>query len=133
MEQKMTAQQLQEGLEQFYVTEDYHQWSALYPKFVLTDGAKFLAENAGAFWLMDIIGSWQMDKNVKQEEFQVWRLWRTDVGGCVVTCDDGNDNIVALQRVEYTDFPLSEMKLYAAAGALEDGTPVLVIMLPSEN
>ena len=37
--------------------------------------------------------------------------------------DDGNDNIVYTQRIEYTDFPLDEIKLYFVNN---------VIHLPSE-
>lgn len=41
----------------------------------------------------------------------------------LLTCDDGNGNVVFSKKIEYTDFPLSEIKLYCADG---------VILLPSE-
>lgn len=40
-----------------------------------------------------------------------------------LTCDDGNGNVVFTKRIEYTDFPIAEVKLYHS-----DGT----ILLPSE-
>lgn len=56
---KMTKEELENGLTNFYGTEDYHKFSILFPNLFLTDGVKFLADNAGAYWLMDIIGSYQ--------------------------------------------------------------------------
>jgi hypothetical protein len=41
----------------------------------------------------------------------------------VLTCDDGNGNVVFTKEIEFTDFPLSEIRFYYA-----DST----ILLPSE-
>ena len=41
--------------------------------------------------------------------------------------DDGNDNVLAEQFIEYTDFELDEFKLYACYNG-----DVWVIMLPKE-
>jgi hypothetical protein len=46
----------------FTGTTKWHRWSPLFPKMVMTDGALYVAENAGkhgAFWLMDAIASYQ--------------------------------------------------------------------------
>jgi hypothetical protein len=43
------------NLDGFTGTEAYHPWSILFRKAVLTDGAKYLADKAGAYWLMDVI------------------------------------------------------------------------------
>lgn len=118
--------ELQEGLLQFYGTEKYHRWSALYPHYCLTDGAKFLADNAECYWLMDIIGSWQSKSWVRQEYFQVWMLKKVH-DGWLVTCEDGDHHIVASQRVAYSDFPLEFVRIYAVYTG--DG---LVILLPTE-
>ena len=53
------AYELEIELGHFTGTMEWHKWSILYPRFVLTDGAKYLADKAGAYWLMDIIGSYQ--------------------------------------------------------------------------
>jgi len=34
-----------------------------------------------------------------------------------VTCGDGNNTIIYTQELEYTDFPLDEIKLYLAQAA----------------
>ena len=66
-------EKLKDELRYFSGSETWHNWSALYPCFLLTDGAKFLADEAEAYWLMDIIGSYQ-GKLLPKEPFQVWRL-----------------------------------------------------------
>jgi hypothetical protein len=37
-----------------------------------------------------------------------------DGSSAVLSLDDGNDNVFATQAIEYTDFPLSEIKLYCS-------------------
>jgi hypothetical protein len=120
------VQELKDGLAQFYGTEQYHQWSALYPHFYLTDGAKYLADNAECYWLMDIIGSWQSKPWVRQEFFQVWKLKKVS-GGWLVECEDGDYHTIASQRVELSDFPLEFMRVYAIYTGVD-----LVILLPGE-
>lgn len=128
MAAKMTPEQIKDSLGYFTGTEAYHRWSMLFMEYVLTDGAKFLSDQCGAFWLMDLIASYRHAPTVRREEFQVWRLKKTGERTCDVTCDDGNDNILVTQAVAYTDFPLEEVKLYCISNG--DGT--WTILLPSE-
>ena len=86
---------------------------ALMRDVIYTDGAKYVADAGEAYWLLDAIASWQLDRKVKAEEFQAWQLKVEDNKG-VLTCDDGNGRIVARQEIEYTDFPLPEITLYYA-------------------
>ena len=44
----MTPAELTNALQNFTGTENYHRFSAIMPNVLLTDGAKFLAEEAGA-------------------------------------------------------------------------------------
>ena len=73
--------QLEENLPYFTGTESYtnlrYPW--LRSRFLLTDGTKYLAETAQAFWLMDAIASHQANRKVASEPFQVWRLF-VDLG-----------------------------------------------------
>ena len=75
--------------------------------------AKYVADQAGAYWLLDEIAIIQPhDKRVAAESFQVWKLIvRPDHTG-VLTCEDGNDNIVYTKQIEYTDFPVEGITLY---------------------
>jgi hypothetical protein len=72
------------------------------------------------------------DRVVGPEPFQVWTLKvRSNRRGMVI-CDDGNGRELYLQELEYTDFPLPEMKLYCCAdGVLGQGVE-RVILLPRE-
>lgn len=124
------SHKLENNLGHFTGTMEWHKWSILFPNFLLTDGAQYLAEQAGAFWLMDIIGSHQryLLKLDRQEYFQVWKMTVNHENGYArVWAEDGNYNVIASQEIPYTDFPLSEITLYAGW----DGQ-YLVIMLPSE-
>lgn len=97
-------------LTQFYGTENWYQ-HGLFPRIVYTDGAKYVADQAGAYWLLDAIVSAQFHSIVRDEEFQNWKLVVKDERG-ILTCDDGDGNIVYMQDIPYTDFPLPEIKFY---------------------
>jgi hypothetical protein len=91
---------------------------------LFTEGAKYVADQAGAYWLLDEIAIIQPhDASVAAEEFQVWKLAvNTDQTG-TLTCDDGNDNVVYTKPLEYTDFPQDGVTLYFTNNT---------ILLPSE-
>lgn len=122
----MTSQELLDGLSGFYGTENY--WTrATYP-FVYTDGVHFLAENAECFWLLDLIASYR-----RSEDFQIWRLRvNEDKSAVVAMQEDTGRPLLVEQHIEYTNFPLEEIKLWAIYGSYNAGDEGLVLMLPSE-
>jgi len=126
---KMTepTEDLEQTLSRFMGTEAYHRFNPLYKTIVLTDGAKYLAEKAGAFWLMDAIASHQANPKVKAEGFQAWTLQVDESKSALLICDDGNGRVVATQAIEFTDFPLQKYSVWAIP---QDD--LLVILLPSE-
>lgn len=110
-------------LHQFTGTENWYR-HGLNRNVVFTDGAKYVADEGGAYWLLDAIAIAQrFEKAVAKEEFQVWKLKVNEDRTASLVCDDGNDNIVYTQHIPFTDFPLDEIKLY-----FTDNT----ILLPSE-
>jgi hypothetical protein len=110
-------------LNQFTGSENWYR-HPINRKLLFTDGAKYLAERAGAYWLLDEIALIQpFDKRVAAEPFQVWILTVTTDHTAMLTCEDGNGNIVSTKEVLFTDFPLPEVTLYFANN---------VIHLPSE-
>lgn len=119
----MTPSELSASLTQFTGTENYYQWSVTFPKFILTDGAKFLAEEAGCYWLMDAIASHLVGHD---DNFSVATLKRQGEAW-LLTLDDGNGKVWARQEIEFSDFPLDSIKLYAC----DDGEHV-VLMLTHE-
>lgn len=117
------------ALHQFNGSDYFTKWSPLFPKAVLTEGARYLSEAADAYWLMDAIASWQSDRKVHAQDFQVWILRQQADQSWTLLCEDGNYNVVAKQEIEFSDFPLSEgITLWAIHNELAG----ITIMLPSE-
>jgi len=115
---------LENDLQMFTGTENYYLYKILSIKFYFTDGIKYLADQAGAYWLAHSIFCCQLEKEVRKEPFQVWKLIKDNEGnGATLSCDDGNGNIIYMQEIMFTDFPLKEIKLYFQNG---------VLFLPSE-
>ena len=131
MPQKIDSTALEMELAHFTGTESYtnlrYPW--LRKRFLLTDGSKYLAEKAKAYWLMDAIASHQIHKQVVAEEFQFWTLTVNEKQAGVLTCTDGNNKELVRQEIPYTDFPLNSISLYAA---LDECLGGLVVMLTSE-
>jgi hypothetical protein len=120
----------------FTGTEKWHKWSPLFPRVVLTDGAKYVAESGGqhgAYWLMDAIASYQPEVQKKRQlrDFQLWTLCVDDKDKtAVLTCQEDSDKIpTVIQEIEHTDFDLPEMRMYCMPTG--DGKSY-VILLPSE-
>lgn len=114
--------ELFQALKQFTGTESYSQYGSY---ILLTDGTLFLAEQAQAFWLIDLFGSYLVGLRGK-EEFVCLKIL-TKSNQATVSIEDGNDNVFAKQKILYTDFPLSNLTIYACWY----GTS-WVVMLPSE-
>jgi hypothetical protein len=97
----------------FYGSENLIRWSPI-TRSVLSDGAHYLAETAQAYWLFDAIDSHLTTRGVTDEtEFTVAILSKFGCDDFKLTLDDGNGNIYVKQYIPYSDFPLTEIKLYA--------------------
>jgi hypothetical protein len=130
--QEELAQKLEQELQQFTGTESYYKHLL---GFRFTDGVKFLAEEAQAYWLIDAIISHQI--KLRGQDFQLWLLVvgkehefiKPKPGkDAVLTCwkDTPNAGVKPLVRqdIVLTDFPLKTIKLY-----LENK----ILLLPSEH
>ena len=109
-------------LTEFTGTERYYRISR---RHLLTDGTKFLADQARCYWMMDAIASHLAE--IGMADWFV--LVKTSVkdSKALMVYEDGNGHEHARQEIPYTDFPLSEVTLYACW----DGEH-WIIMLPSE-
>lgn len=119
---QVNLQDLQAALRQFTGTTHYYRIDS---KTLLTDGAYYLATQAGAFWLMAVFSSYLLELKL-DDWFTVLKL-KTVGNKTAVTIDDRNDNILTTQEIENSDFPLDEVTLYGCW----DGEH-WVLMLPSE-
>lgn len=106
-------------LESFIGTEHwYKHWTGL---VTYTDGIKYLADEAKAYWLIDLVASYQLEH--KDKPFQVWNLRVKGESGIVTMREDSDRPILVEQGIPYTDFPLVEIEFYCVDG---------VVMLKSE-
>lgn len=85
-------------------------------------GVKYLATAGNCYWLLDAIASWQLSSKVKNspmnEGFQIWQLTRTEGTQAVLTGAWDTNQVVVTQEIEYTDFPISLIKLWLENGLL---------------
>ena len=135
---------LKHDLNGFYCTGEWHQHRcfARYP-VALTDGALYLAQHGGAkgttaFWLMDVIASYQGEKQMRRiDNPQLWKIKCTGEGSkrsCVVSCGNNPEKPIIKQEIEYTNFLLDEYELYASLEPYdESGKLALIISLIAER
>jgi hypothetical protein len=120
----MTAKTLTaEDLRQFTGTEHWYRHGIIH-RVLFTDGAKFVADQGGAYWLLDEIALAQaFEKRVASEEFQLWKLTVKSDHTASLVCEDGNGHVVYTKAIAFTDFPLEEIAFYFTNNT---------ILLPSE-
>ena len=125
--EKLSKVELLAALRQFYGTENYYQTGQVTKA---TDGVFFLAEEAGAHWLLQIIDS---VFHKFTEDFVVVKLTVFEDRSAKAVIDNGMDindkfeknryRCFHEQDIPFTDFILDEIKLYVQGK---------VILLPSE-
>jgi hypothetical protein len=116
-----------EDLNNFTGTEQWYRHS-LNRSFLYTDGIQYLAENAGAYWLIDEIAlANKFVKSLDDQEFQLWTLTKTGSSATLV-CDDGDGNVLFTKPIPFTDFPFDSIKMY-----VEGDGENRVLLLPSEH
>ena len=119
-----TAKLSEDHLKQFTGTETWFR-HGINPDILFTEGAKYVADEGGAYWLLDAIAIAQLyEKDVAAEEFQ----------GVETQGQSRPDSNARLrgrrlsrsykQYIRFTDFPLDAITLWVANN---------VIYLPSEH
>jgi hypothetical protein len=108
----------------FTGTETWYR-HGLNSKILFTDGAKYVADTAGAYWLLDEIALAQpYEPSIAAQGFQVWKLTVRPDKTALLTCGDGNGRTVYTKEISFTDFPLDEITFFFTEN---------VIYLPSEH
>ena len=108
-------------LAQFTGSENvYRHWTG---RLVYTEGVQYLAEKGGAYWLIDVIASYQPDKQIASRpelvDFQLWELAVSKDKSAKLTVRADSDKPAAItQEIPFTDFPLEHVKLYVCNGTL---------------
>jgi hypothetical protein len=110
-------------LSYFTGTESYHSYKIpTKQEYMLTDGVNYLCRTCECYWLMDYIISLQNHSLIKDQQFQLWRLYLVE-NKWNICCEDGNKKTLYHATIDFSDFPLNGITVW-----LIDG----VILLPSE-
>jgi hypothetical protein len=119
----LAANEFYAKLRSFTGTENYYAHSS---GMRYTDGVKFLAGELEAYWLLDVIVSWQTEalRDSWLREFQLWELIVHEDGSATVICSRDTNDVAFRQPIPFTDFALDSVRLYVEGG---------VILLPSEH
>ena len=110
--QYLNAEQFQADLAQFNGSEKSYYLDTPLGRIEYTDGIRYLQQN-GCLWIVDAIASYQTPQFKAADDRQFWKL-RVNLytHSAELICDDGNGNIRVTQKIELTDFPLSELHIY---------------------
>jgi hypothetical protein len=102
------------NLDQFYGTEQYYKHP--FTSSVYTDGVKYFAETAGAYWFLDIVFS-EYTRLFSVDDFLSITL-KVGESGADISVTDGNENIITAQSIAFTDCPKGEYKFFYTNGVL---------------
>lgn len=120
LKEKKEMKDLNNEFTAFYGTENYYQhWTK---KGIFTDGVKEMADQFKAYWLIDVVFSYQ-DKKIGSIPLQVWSITSTGDKATVEMKEDSDQPVLVNQEIPLTDFPEGMLKMYYIDN---------VLLLPSE-
>ena len=109
MSQVMNTQEFQSALSHFTGTQNYYR---VMPRLIITDGVKYLANKANSYWLVSAIYSHLVTQPIHSESVVARLVVSGETANLVL--EDGNDQVICEQHIEYTDFPLDEVTIYCS-------------------
>lgn len=124
-----------EDLSQFTGSEQFYR-HAFNRAVIYTEGVQYVAENGGAYWLIDAIashiGSDPFRRAAAQDErISLLHFWKlavsSDHSANLTAVADSGEKPFLEQKIQYTDFPLEKIEIWA--GNNGEG---FTLMLPSE-
>lgn len=122
------VESLKPALAEFIGTTAYYKH--FIPGFKFTDGVHYLAETYNCYWLIDVALSHAMElyqkhggPEAEQNRLLCGKLTVNDDDTALFVMDDGNGNVLARQKIPFTDFPAKEQTIWVQN---------FVAMLPSE-
>jgi len=90
-------------LSQFYGTEKYHKTFVFSPNLKHTDGVQYFAEQAGAFWFLDIVAT-EIYPFSDKYPFMTIYLTVKD-GKAEIIVQDGDVSRLFQRQIDFTDCP----------------------------
>lgn len=139
MTHKLTPDEIRNALA--HATGSERFFATMMPNHFTTQGVQYMAELCEAYWLIDAIISHQRNPKVRAEEFQVWTLHvaakpparQHNQIDAILICTDGNSTELTRQNIEFTDFPLDEIKIFTELGSIDGKHTARILMLPTEH
>tara|TARA_R110002111_G_scaffold156322_1_gene223053 strand:- start:78 stop:473 length:396 start_codon:yes stop_codon:yes gene_type:complete len=106
-------------------------------RVIYTTGVRHIAEEGGAYWLIDAIAHWlaspdYLQATVQDDRLCYWMVWTLTVSeqgaSTLEARADSGEPAFIVQNIEFTDFPLREIEIWAGI----DGDH-WTLYLPSEH
>lgn len=120
------------NLEQFHGTRNWWKHTAQF--FLYTDGIKYVVEKCEAFWLLDVVQSFQLKKDFWNMKYQFWHLEvdpKANEGVIIMRADMGEPELIN-QKIPHTDFPVHTLDFYVVSDLCLQSSLSKVMMLPGE-
>ena len=126
----------EEALRQFTGGLDRYR-HGLNRSVLYTEGVRYVADTAGAYWLIDAIashiGSAEFKRAARADNrISLMHFWKLavepDRSAVLTAVADSGEPAFIEQAIEFTDFPLSELSVWAA-----NDTEHWHVYLPSEH
>ncbi|MGE3424819.1 MAG: DUF6876 family protein [Dehalococcoidia bacterium] len=120
MTRSLTPDELREQLRQFTGGDCFYR-HPLNRQVIYTEGVRFLAEHAKAYWLIDAIASYfpspvMEDAIGADERLASLQFWTLNVAGDqaeLLMLADRDERPLIRQRIALTDFPLDRIDIWA--------------------
>jgi len=131
---ELTAEEIRAALKQFCGSAEVYRFSSLLPDVAVTEGVKYLAEAAGAHWLLNDIGFEMMfnpSTFYNTDEF-AWQLTVNNGAGTLAVLDYRGREICS-KSYSYTSFPLEKVTIMSALSEYANGKKFYILYLPSED
>lgn len=119
------------NLNQFTGSASFTKYG-MFTKDVASEGVMYLAEEMGAYWLLDSLTACFMELEDKQD-FIVIKLKPIHSHGMQISLEDGNDNLLYSHTVEFTDFNFSKVPADFSIWAARNEIGSYTLYLPSEH
>ena len=137
MTTKNKQAEILEGLKHFHGSAEIYQLSPLFPGFCISEGVRYLRNEAECHWLIDDIAAFQIHPKVRRhpklKEEQFWTLDVKEDRTAKLKCEWDSGKVVIQQNISWTDFPLAQIRIWIARGQFQNGKGYILAYLPSER
>lgn len=114
---RFKSDQNPDELNGFTGTEQYYKDPTM-DSFVYTDGVKHVFDTYECRWLGVEISMAYVRKDMREESFITCELFVNEDSSATITFTDGNNEVLYVKEIEWTDFPLKGICLWLVNSVL---------------